>query len=242
MAFYAVAKGAQTGIFKTWAECANHTQGYSGAVYKKFDTKEAAERFIKEKTHSVSTVVAVLSIPKEQPKPQIAEKNAFSVLMNIKQKVIETKDGYYMIKGTAPTEKPHLLQFDGGAEPNPGRAAGGAILFSPDGQPLFERAEFIPHATNNEAEYTGLLVGLQEAAALGVRALEIQGDSNLVVQQVAGKWKISAANLKGFHAQVIAALVAFEYVAIRHIYRDQNTDADRIATEGITDGESFIRN
>jgi ribonuclease HI len=147
----------------------------------------------------------------------------------------------YVIKGK-PSVRPHLLQFDGGAEPNPGRAAGGAILFSPDGQPLFERAEFIPHATNNEAEYTGLLVGLQEAAALGVRALEIQGDSNLVVQQVAGKWKISAANLKGFHAQVIAALVAFEYVAIRHIYRDQNTDADRIATEGITDGESFIRN
>lgn len=147
----------------------------------------------------------------------------------------------YIIKGRAPQER-HLLQFDGGAEPNPGRAAGGAILFSPDGQPLFERAEYISYATNNEAEYTGLLVGLHEAAALGIKALEIQGDSNLVVQQVAGKWKISAANLKGLHSQVLAALAPFDYVAIRHIYRDQNMEADRIATEGIADGVSFIRN
>lgn len=239
MAFYAIARGAQTGIFRTWTECANHTQGYSGAVYKKFDTKEAAERFIKEKTVSVSIVVAVSPISKEQPKPQTVEKNAFSILMNPSQKVIEIKDGYFIIKGRAPQER-HLLQFDGGAEPNPGRAAGGAILFSPDGQPLFERAEYISYATNNEAEYTGLLVGLHEAAALGIKALEIQGDSNLVVQQVAGKWKISAANLKGLHSQVLAALAPFDYVAIRHIYRDQNMEADRIATEGIADGVSFI--
>ena len=136
----------------------------------------------------------------------------------------------------------YLLQFDGGASPNPGRAAGAAILYSPAKDTVFERAEFLEHATNNEAEYTGLLVGLQEAAAIGVKHLTIQGDSQLVILQVAGQWKIKVDALKALHRQIQKTIESFEYVAIQHVYREKNTEADRIANEGISDGESFIRN
>jgi len=170
----------------------------------------------------------------------MSEKNAFTLLMSRKQ--TESPDGFLIIKGTIPRGQTHLLQFDGGANPNPGRAAGAAILYSPERKPIFERAEFLPHATNNQAEYTGLLVGLQESAAIGVKHLMIQGDSQLVILQVAGKWKIKDDALKALNRQIQHELESFEYVAIRHVFREKNTEADRIANEGISDGESFIRN
>jgi ribonuclease HI len=146
----------------------------------------------------------------------------------------------------------HLLQFDGLAAPNPGEATAGAVIYlqaqqtlpaqqqQQQKQPLIERGEYIGHATNNYAEYTALLIGLQAAAEEGIKALLIEGDSQLVINQVCGTWKINNAELKSIHTK-IRALVAnkFEYVAIRHVRREYNRAADKITNDVLATKESF---
>jgi ribonuclease HI len=150
-------------------------------------------------------------------------------------------EGYLLVKGKQ-TAPPHLLQFDGASDPNPGPSAGGAVLFHPGTtDPVFERYEFIPHATNNEAEYNGLIIGLQEAADAGIKNLLIEGDSNLIINQFAGTWKIKAHNLAILHTKARALLQHFDFVAIKHIPREQNAHADRLTNEGVKQKDSVLR-
>jgi ribonuclease HI len=150
-------------------------------------------------------------------------------------------DGYLHVKGKQ-TAPPHLLQFDGASDPNPGPSAGGAVLFHPGTtDPVFERYEFIPHATNNEAEYNGLIIGLQEAADAGIKNLLIEGDSNLIINQFAGTWKIKAENLASLHKKARALLTHFDFVAIKHIPREKNAHADRLTNEGVKEKDSVLR-
>ena len=167
-------------------------------------------------------------------------KNAFAAIMKTKQSPVqETSTGYFIIKGKE-TES-YLLQFDGASEPNPGESCGGAVLFDPHGKVIFERGEYIDHATNNQAEYTGLLVGLVSCLEQGVKNLLIEGDSNLVVNQVAGKWKIKDPELQIFHAEIIKLMDHFDFVAIRHVYREYNAHADRLTNEGVAKKADFMR-
>lgn len=150
-------------------------------------------------------------------------------------------EGYLSVKGKQ-TAPPHLLQFDGASDPNPGPSAGGAVLFHPGTtDPVFERYEFIPHATNNEAEYNGLIIGLQEAADAGIKNLLIEGDSNLIINQFAGTWKIKAENLASLHKKARALLTHFDFVAIKHIPREKNVHADRLTNEGVAHKDSVLR-
>ncbi len=136
----------------------------------------------------------------------------------------------------------HLLQFDGAAEPNPGPAGGAYVIFSPVTTdelgnririPVQEGFKFIGKATNNEAEYTGLLLGLEQALKLGITELEVEGDSNLVVNQIQGKWKVKAANLAPHCATAMALLRKFKVVTVRYIPREENSDADALSKEAI---------
>ena len=150
-------------------------------------------------------------------------------------------EGYLHVKGSQ-TAPPHLLQFDGASDPNPGPSAGGAVLFHPGTtDPIFERYEFIPHATNNEAEYNGLIIGLQEAADAGIKNLLIEGDSNLIINQFAGTWKIKAQNLASLHKKARDLLTHFDFVGIKHIPREQNAHADRLTNEGVKQKDSVLR-
>jgi len=150
-------------------------------------------------------------------------------------------EGYLHVKGKQ-TAEPYLLQFDGASDPNPGPSAGGAVLFHPGTtDPVFERYEFIPHATNNEAEYNGLIIGLQEAADAGIKNLLIEGDSNLIVNQFAGTWKIKAQNLASLHKKARDLLSKFDFVSIKHIPREKNTHADRLTNEGVKEKDSVLR-
>ena len=153
----------------------------------------------------------------------------------------DVPEGYLHVKGKQ-TTPPHLLQFDGASDPNPGPSAGGAVLFHPGTtEPVFERYEFIPHATNNEAEYNGLIIGLQEAADAGIKNLLIEGDSNLIINQFAGTWKIKAQNLVSLHKKARDLLSSFDFVAIKHIPREKNTHADRLTNEGVKEKDSVLR-
>jgi ribonuclease HI len=166
-------------------------------------------------------------------------KNAFSAIMKTKQSVEETSTGYFIIKGKE--VEAHLLQFDGASEPNPGESCGGAVLFTPDRKVVFERGEYIEYATNNQAEYTGLLIGLVSCVEQGIKNLLIEGDSMLVINQVTNKWKVKDSELKLFHTEIIKLMDHFDFVAIRHVYREYNAHADRLTNEGVAKKADFMR-
>ena len=128
-----------------------------------------------------------------------------------------------------------IVNVDGGARGNPGPAAIAAVVQDVDGQVLQERGEAIGRATNNVAEYRALLLGIELAAELGAGRVELVGDSELIVRQVEGKYKVKDAALRELHGQVKRALQLFEDWSIRHVRREHNAEADRLVNE-VLDG------
>ena len=124
-----------------------------------------------------------------------------------------------------------VINVDGGARGNPGPAAIAAVVSTPGGEVLEERGERIGVATNNVAEYRALLLGIERARDHGAAEVELVGDSELVVRQVRGEYRVKDAGLKPLHAQVRAALAGFERWSIRHVRREQNAAADRLVNE-----------
>jgi ribonuclease HI len=99
-----------------------------------------------------------------------------------------------------------------------------------------ERAERIGEATNNVAEYRALLAGIELAAAHGATELELVGDSELVVRQVEGRYKVKDATLRELHAEVKRALTGFDAWTIRHVRREHNAEADRLVNAALDGG------
>jgi len=129
-----------------------------------------------------------------------------------------------------------LVNVDGGARGNPGPAAIGAVVQTPGGEVLEERGERIGTATNNVAEYRALLLGIERARELGAGELELVGDSELIVRQVKGEYKVKDATLRGLHGEVVRALRPFRRWSIRHVRREQNAAADRLVNEALDGG------
>jgi probable phosphoglycerate mutase len=125
--------------------------------------------------------------------------------------------------------EPLVAYIDGGARGNPGPAAFGVRVEQPDGTLVDEFGEAIGVATNNVAEYRGLLAALQWARAQGHRALHVRSDSLLLVQQMLGNFKVKNAGLQPLHAK--ARLLAHEIgrVTFEHVGRAKNAHADRLA-------------
>lgn len=125
------------------------------------------------------------------------------------------------------------LYADGGARGNPGPAAGAAVLLGDDGRVLAERAQYLGTATNNVAEYTGLIVGLEEAKRLGVTTLDVRMDSLLVVQQMRGIWKIKHPGLRPLALRAGALLAEFPDRTVEHVRREQNGLADALVNRAL---------
>lgn len=124
-----------------------------------------------------------------------------------------------------------VVNVDGGARGNPGPAAIAAVVATPEGEIVERTGETIGRATNNVAEYRALLLGIERARVLGAREVELVGDSELVVKQVRGEYRVKDAGLRPLHAQVRAALEPFERWSIRHVRRERNVEADRLVNE-----------
>jgi ribonuclease HI len=124
-----------------------------------------------------------------------------------------------------------VVNVDGGSRGNPGPAAIAALVSAPDGEPLESRGEAIGTTTNNVAEYRALLLGIELAQAHGASEVELIGDSELIVKQVTGEYRVKDAGLRPLHAQVRAALAGFDDWTIRHVRREHNAAADALVNE-----------
>ncbi|MGY4708913.1 bifunctional RNase H/acid phosphatase [Mycolicibacterium sp. CBM1] len=126
------------------------------------------------------------------------------------------------------------IEADGGSRGNPGPAGYGCVVWSDDhATVLGERKASIGIATNNVAEYEGLIAGLEEARRLGADEVEVSMDSKLVVEQMSGRWKVKHAAMAELHQQARALASTFASVAYRWIPRAQNSYADRLANEAM---------
>jgi ribonuclease HI len=120
------------------------------------------------------------------------------------------------------------LFADGGSRGNPGPAASAAVLLDPAGELLEEIGAYLGVATNNVAEWTALVIGLEAAAKRGIRRLAVRLDSELVVKQLRGEYRVKHAGLQPLHRRAQQLLRAFGEVDIRHVPRKQNALADRL--------------
>ena len=127
------------------------------------------------------------------------------------------------------------LYADGGARGNPGPAGSGAVLLDEQGEVIAELRRSLGHATNNVAEYTGLIIGLEEALKRGIDQLDVRMDSLLVVQQMNGRWKIKHPGLKPLALRAGELLARFPYRTIEHVPRELNTLADAQVNRAIDD-------
>jgi ribonuclease HI len=127
------------------------------------------------------------------------------------------------------------VNVDGGARGNPGPAAIGVVVRNDDGAVVEAVGETIGRQTNNVAEYQALLRGIELAAAHGATEVELIGDSELVVRQIEGRYKVKNAAMKGLHAEAKALLAKFDNWSIRHVKRAQNADADALVNQALDD-------
>jgi broad specificity phosphatase PhoE/ribonuclease HI len=127
-----------------------------------------------------------------------------------------------------------IIEADGGSRGNPGPAGFGCVVFSADhATVLAEHRQFIGHTTNNVAEYRGLIAGLEEARRLGATEVAVSMDSKLIVEQMAGRWKVKHPGMAELHQQARALASTFDAVTFSWIPRERNTHADRLANEAM---------
>ncbi len=121
-----------------------------------------------------------------------------------------------------------VINCDGGARGNPGPAAFGVSIQNPDGTEIEAIAETIGVATNNVAEYSAVIAGLRRAAAIGARAVHVRSDSKLLIEQLAGRYKVKSPGLKTLHAEAVELARGFDRVTYEHVRREQNVRADEL--------------
>ena len=127
----------------------------------------------------------------------------------------------------------HLARVDGASRGNPGPASYAAIVHSPDGKELFRIGKPLGIATNNAAEYHGLLAALDYAAHHGIKRLRVRSDSELLVHQMNGRYRVRSRDLKPLHERAAKLANHLEYFAIEHVSREDNGDADALANEAL---------
>ena len=131
------------------------------------------------------------------------------------------------------------IHTDGGSRGNPGPAAAGVLITNKQGKTLFARGYFLGKTTNNVAEYEGVLRSLSGAAKLGGAELEIFCDSELLVKQINGEYKVKSAKLKPIHSKIMRQLAEFNHTIVQHVYRQDNEDADALVNAAL-DAEADV--
>ena len=125
------------------------------------------------------------------------------------------------------------IHTDGGARGNPGPAGIGVFITDEKGKKVKEVSEYIGKATNNQAEYRAVIVALEKASELDAQQIDIKLDSQLVVRQINGRYRVKNADLKLLHQRAEKLLSQFKGFTISHIPRERNREADRLASRAL---------
>ena len=148
-------------------------------------------------------------------------------------------------EAAAPEPKPvaaaYRINIDGGSRGNPGPAAYGVVIRDARGEPVAKLKKYIGRSTNNVAEYYGLIAAMDYAQSHGVRAIRIESDSELLVKQMRGLYKVKSADLQPLYERAQKTAKAFESFRIDHVYREQNREADALANEALDEVEGKPR-
>ena len=135
---------------------------------------------------------------------------------------------------TLPADPGHLIvACDGAARGNPGPAGIGVHISAEDGSLVAEIARGIGEATNNVAEYTAVIEGLSLAQELGARTVTLRSDSQLLVNQLTGRYRVKTPHLQPLHRRARGLAAGFERISFEHVPRERNREADRLANEGV---------
>jgi ribonuclease HI len=129
--------------------------------------------------------------------------------------------------------KPFVLYSDGASRGNPGNGGGGAVLYDGSGAVIASVKRYLGVCTNNEAEYRALMLGLEEALKRGIKNLKIFLDSELLVRQIEGIYRVKNRNLQGLMHEVRKLLSLLDTYKVEHVAREKNTMADSLANEAI---------
>ena len=132
------------------------------------------------------------------------------------------------------------LHIDGASRGNPGDAGFGVHVATPDGACVTGLYGYLGRATNNVAEYQALLHGLRYAIARGVRRVLVFSDSELVVKQIAGSYRVKHPSMVPLHREALALMRQFEEVRVSHVRREQNKEADRLANRALDERASKL--
>jgi probable phosphoglycerate mutase len=126
-----------------------------------------------------------------------------------------------------------IVACDGASRGNPGPAGAGAQITDGDGAVLAEIAEGLGETTNNVAEYTAVIRGLERALELGAREVLLRSDSQLLINQIEGRYRVRTPHLQPLHRRVRELARRFERIDYEHVRRERNTEADRLANAGV---------
>jgi ribonuclease HI len=142
----------------------------------------------------------------------------------------------FPVHGARPPEHYLIAHSDGGARGNPGPAGYGVVIQDETGRKLAALSQYLGHQTNNFAEYQGLIAGLEFAIAHGHKALKVVSDSELLVRQIKGIYKVRNPALRDLHARAKELIGKLDWFSIDHALRQHNQDADRLANEAMDEG------
>jgi ribonuclease HI len=133
----------------------------------------------------------------------------------------------------------YRANIDGGSRGNPGPASYGVVIRDPRGEIVAQLKKYIGRMTNNVAEYYGLIAALDYAQSKGIRALRIESDSELLVKQMRGQYKVKSEDLRPLFERAKKISQTFETFRIDHIYREQNREADALANEAMDEADGI---
>jgi len=132
-----------------------------------------------------------------------------------------------------PPAAAYRINIDGGSRGNPGPASYGVVIRDPRGEIVAKLKKYIGRMTNNVAEYYGLIAALDYAQAKGIRSLRVESDSELLVKQMRGQYKVKSGDLQPLFERAKKMSQGFESFRIEHVYREQNREADALANEAL---------
>ena len=136
----------------------------------------------------------------------------------------------------------YCMMFDGCSKGNPGPAGAGAVIYANNTE-IWARSIYVGHKeTNNISEYTGLLLGMNEAISKNIRVLVVKGDSELVIKQMQGKYQVKSENLIDIYQEAKALEKQFDKIEYVHVYRHLNARADALSNEGLEKKEKYGSN